>query len=171
MTTLAVGRGPSPIAQRVIAAIWRREHARYARDRFQIFGAISRTVLWLAILGFGLGATLCQIEGYSYAQYIFPSVAVLDVLFASMQSAFALVYDRQHGLLRQVLISPAPMRSITLGKLCSDATVATVKASIPLLLVPFIGIPITIPGLLTAWSMMFAIGLGLTGRSPRGPTS
>ena len=97
---------------------------RYGRDRSQIFGAISRTILWLVILGFGLGAALREIEGYSYAQYILPGVITLNVLFSSLQCAISLVWDREVGLLRSVIVSPAPMLSVTLGKLFGGATIA-----------------------------------------------
>ncbi|MET0957829.1 MAG: hypothetical protein ABWZ18_04890, partial [Solirubrobacterales bacterium] len=70
-------------------------------------------MLWLVILGFGLGATLKEIEGFTYAEYILPGVVTLNVLFASLQCAIALVWDRQVGLLREVLISPASMLSVT----------------------------------------------------------
>lgn len=162
MSALAeAGRGA--LDARVVGAMWRRELVRYGRDRSQLFGGVSRTVLWLVILGFGLGATLREIEGYSYAQYILPGVATLNVLFASLQSAFALVHDREHGLLRQVLVSPAPMLSVTLGKILGGASVAVVQGSIPLALAPLIGVPLTLGGLLLAWLVMFAMGVGLTG--------
>ncbi len=142
--------------------MWRRELLRYWRDRSQLFGGLSRTVLWLIILGFGLGASLRQIEGYSYAQYILPGVIVLNVLFASMQSAIAIVWDRQVGLLREVLVSPAPMFSVALGKLLGGATTATVQGSIPLLFLPFVGTSIGLTQLLLAWAVMFALGVLLT---------
>jgi ABC-2 type transport system permease protein len=151
------------LAPRIIAAVWRRELVRYSRDRSQIFGGLSRTVLWLVILGYGLGATLREIEGYSYSQYILPGVMVLNVLFAAMQSAFALVYDRRHGLLRQILVSPAPVFSVVLGKLAGGASVAVVQGSIPLLFAPLIGVPLTVSGVLLAWAVMFAMGFALTG--------
>lgn len=49
---------------RVVGVMWWRELVRYRRDSSQIFGAISRTLLWLVILGYGLGATLKEIEGF-----------------------------------------------------------------------------------------------------------
>jgi len=142
--------------------MWWRELLRYRRDRSQLFGGLSRTVLWLIILGFGLGAALRQIEGYSYAQYILPGVVTLNVLFASLQSAIALVWDKQVGLLREVLVSPAPMLSVALGKLLGGATVATVQGSIPLLFAPLIGVELTPVKLLLAWAVMFAMGILLT---------
>lgn len=147
---------------RVISAMWWRELVRYRRDRSQIFGAVSRTVLWLVILGFGLGATLKEIEGYTYAQYILPGVVTLNVLFASLQSAIALVWDRQVGLLREVLVSPAPMLSVAIGKIGGGATVAVIQGTIPLLLAPVIGVRFGPLDLLLAWAIMFAMGLAVT---------
>ena len=163
MTILALPTGAGGwLDLRVIAAMWRRELVRYRRDRSQIFGAVSRTLLWLVILGFGLGATLKEIEGYTYAQYILPGVVTLNVLFASLQSAIALVWDRQVGLLREVLVSPAPMLSVALGKICGGATVAVIQGTIPLLLAPVIGIRFGLLDLLCAWAIMFAMGMAIT---------
>src|SRR5690554_5364940 len=132
--TLASATRPRPgLDVRVIWVMWRREIVRNLRERSQPFGALSRTILWLVILGFGLGASLRDIEGFTYAQYIFPGVMTLNVLFASMQSAVALVWDREVGLLREVLVSPAPMLSVAVGKLLGGATVATLQGSIPVL--------------------------------------
>ena len=142
--------------------MWRRELVRYGRNRSQIFGGLSRTVLWLLILGFGLGASLRQIEGYSYAQYILPGVVTLNVLFASLQSAIALVWDRQVGLLREVQVSPAPMLSVALGKLLGGATIAVAQGSIPFLFIPIIGVPFSVTKLLLAWAVMFSMGVFLT---------
>ena len=147
---------------RVVGVMWWRELVRYRRDRSQIFGAISRTVLWLVILGFGLGATLKEIEGYTYAQYILPGVVTLNVLFASLQSAIALVWDRQVGLLREVLVSPAPMLSVALGKICGGASVAVIQGTIPLALAPAIGVRLGPVDLLLAWAIMFAMGMAIT---------
>lgn len=163
MTTLTMSGTFAAIDPRVVGAIWKREIMGYLRDRSQIFGGFSRTVLWLVILGYGLGATLREIEGYSYTQYILPGVMVLNVLFAAMQSAFALVYDRNHGLLRQILVSPAPLVSVTLGKLAGGASAALVQGSIPLIFAPFIGVQLTLTGVLSAWVIMFAMGFALTG--------
>ncbi len=146
----------------VAGIMWKREMLRYLRDRSQFFGGVSRTVLWLVILGFGLGASLREIEGYTYAQYILPGVITLNVLFASLQSAIALVYDREVGLLREVIVSPAPILAVALGKVLGGATISVIQGSIPLLIAPFIdGLP-SLPYLLLAWVVMFFMGLLLT---------
>ena len=68
------------IVPSVIYIMWKREMQRYRRDRSQIFGGVSRTILWLLILGYGLGAALREVEGYSYSVYVLPGVVVLNVL-------------------------------------------------------------------------------------------
>ena len=156
---------PAPrraIELRVVGVMWKRELLRFARDRSQIFGGLSRTILWLVILGFGLGATLREIEGYTYVQYILPGVVTLNVLFASLQSAIALVWDRQVGLLREVLVSPAPMLSVSLGKILGGATVAVVQGSIPLAFAPLVGVRLTFTSLLLAFGVMFAMAILIT---------
>ncbi len=146
----------------VVLILWRRELLRFARDRSQIFGSVSRTVLWLLIFGYGLGGALRDIEGYTYSQYILGGVMVLNVLFASMHTAMALVGDRDKGLLRQVLVSPAPVFSVVLGKLLGGATTGVLQGSIPLLFAPFIGVTVHPSALLSAWAIMFAMGVTLT---------
>jgi ABC-2 type transport system permease protein len=150
------------VAPPVIGVMWRREMLRYLRDRSQLFGGVSRTVLWLVILGFGLGAALREIEGYTYAQYILPGVITLNVLFAALQCAIALVWDREVGLLREVVVSPAPMLSVTLGKLLGGATVSVIQGSIPLLFAPFIGVRLGVLSVLGAWAVMFFMGIMMT---------
>jgi ABC-2 type transport system permease protein len=155
-------RGWAGVAPSVVGIMWKRELLRYGRDRSQIFGGVSRTVLWLLILGFGLGAALREIEGYTYAQYVLPGVIVLNVLFAALQCAVAVVWDREVGLLREVMVSPAPMLSVTLGKLLGGATISVVQGSIPLLFAPFIGVRLTVLSVLAAWGVMFLLGLTMT---------
>jgi ABC-2 type transport system permease protein len=144
---------------RVLLALWRRELLRYRRDRTQWFGGISRTVLWLIILGYGIGSSYTNIEGYTYTQYILPGVITLNVIFSSMQSAISLVWDREVGLMREILVSPAPMLSVALGKLLGGATVAVAQGTIVLLFAPLAGVGLSITRVLLAWAAMFAMGL------------
>lgn len=147
----------------VIAAMWWHEVRRYARDRTQIFGGASRTVLWLVILGGGLGAALGTLDGVPYAAFVLPGVIALNVLFSSLQCAIALVRDRESGTLREALVSPAPMASITLGKLLGGATIALAQGSIPLAFAPFVGVQSTVVGVVGAWGIMFVMGFAITG--------
>lgn len=147
---------------RVTAVMWRREMVRYFRERSQPLGGLSRTILWLLILGFGLGAALREIEGYTYSQYILPGVITLNVLFASLQAAIGIVWDREVGILREVLVSPAPMLSVALGKLLGGASISVVQGTIPLLFAPIVGVRLTVTNVLLSWLIIFSMGLLIT---------
>ena len=144
---------------RVSLALCRRELLRYRRDRAQWFGGVSRTILWLVILGYGIGASYTNIEGYTYTQYILPGVVALNIIFASMQSAITLVWDRQVGFMREVLASPVPMSAVAVGKLVGGATVAAVQGTIVLLFAPLAGVALTAPRVLLAWAVMYSLGI------------
>ncbi|TMJ12088.1 MAG: hypothetical protein E6H02_06255, partial [Bacillati bacterium ANGP1] len=144
---------------RVALALVRRELLRYRRDRAQWFGGVSRTILWLVILGYGIGASYTNIEGYTYTQYILPGVVALNIIFASMQSAITLVWDRQVGFMREVLASPVPMSAVAVGKLVGGATVAAVQGTIVLLFAPLAGVALTAPRVLLAWAVMYSLGI------------
>ena len=144
---------------RVALALVRRELLRYRRDRAQWFGGVSRTILWLVILGYGIGASYTNIEGYTYTQYILPGVVALNIIFASMQSAITLVWDRQVGFMREVLASPVPMSAVAVGKLVGGATVAAMQGTIVLLFAPLAGVALTAPRVLLAWAVMYSLGI------------
>ena len=144
---------------RALLALWRRELLRYRQDRSQWFGGISRTILWLVILGFGIGASYTNIEGYTYTQYILPGVITLNIIFASLQSAIALVWDREVGLMRAVLVSPAPISSVVAGKLLGGATVAVAQGTIALCFAPLAGVAVSVVRVLLAWAVMFSMAM------------
>jgi ABC-2 type transport system permease protein len=147
----------------VVRILWMREVLVFLSDRSQLLGALSRTFLWLIILGFGLGATLREIEGYTYSQYILPGVMVLNILFASLQSAFGIIADRKFGIFRQVMVSPTSSLTLTLGKLSGAATVSLIHGAVPLLFAPIIGISFPLENLLLILPVMFLLSFGITG--------
>ena len=105
-------------------AIWLREVKRALRDRGQLVGGLSRPILWVILLGIGLNPYFRgEVYGearfvvpYTYLQFIFPAVIVLNILYTSVQSAVSVIWDREFGFLREILVSPMPRSLILLGK-------------------------------------------------------
>src|SRR3954469_18934298 len=99
-----------------VYAIWLREVKRAARDRGQLIGGVSRPLLWVLIRGIGLNPYFRgEIYGevrfvvpYTYLQFIFPAVIALNIMYTSVQSAVSVIWDRQFGFLREILVSPLP---------------------------------------------------------------
>ena len=151
-------------------AIWLREVKRALRDRGQLIGGVSRPLLWVLILGIGLnpyfrGEVYGEVRfvvPYTYLQFIFPAVVVLNILYTSVQSAVSLIWDREFGFLREVLVSPMPRNLVLLGKILGGATVAVIHGSMVLAVARFVGVALTFSDLAQAIGLMFLLSFGLT---------
>lgn len=145
-----------------IAVIWYRDVIRFLRDRPQILGSIARPILWLLFVGFGLGAAFREVHGMPYIQFIFPGVVALNLLFASFLSAISIIWDREFGFLREILVAPIPRTSIALGKAASGATTAVLQGLIVLAFAPVVHVSISLAQLLASVGLMFALAFACT---------
>ena len=151
-------------------AIWLREVKRAVRDRGQLVGGISRPLLWVLILGIGLnpyfrGEVYGEVRfvvPYTYLQFIFPAVIALNILYTSVQSAVSVIWDRQFGFLREVLVSPLSRFTILLGKVLGGTTVALFHGALVLVLARFVDVPLTPRDVLAAFGLMFLMAFALT---------
>src|SRR5262249_37265051 len=98
-----------------------------------------------------------------YAQFIFPGVIAMAIIFAALQSAISIIWDREFGFLKAVLVAPVPRATVPLGKALGGGTVATLQGVVVLPLVLLVGIHLTPPGTLLALGFMFLTALGVTG--------
>jgi ABC-2 type transport system permease protein len=153
-----------------VYAIWLREVKRALRDRGQLVGGVSRPLLWVLILGIGLnpyfrGEVYGEVQfvvPYTYLQFIFPAVIVLNIMYTSVQSAVSVIWDREFGFMREVLVSPLPRGLMVLGKVLGGATVAMVHGALVLVLAAYADIVLTPERLVAALAMMFLIAFRLT---------
>jgi ABC-2 type transport system permease protein len=167
----AEARGVSPANWATgLYAIWLREVKRAIRDRGQLIGGVSRPLLWVLILGIGLNPYFRgEIYGevrfvipYTYLQFIFPAVIALNILYTSVQSAVSVIWDREFGFLREVLVSPLPRAVILLGKVLGGTTVALFHGCLVLVLARFVDIPLIPADIGKAIVLMFGLAFGLT---------
>src|SRR5690606_37471644 len=94
---------------------------------------------------------------YTYLQFIFPAVVVLNIMYTSVQSAVSLIWDREFGFLREVMVSPMPRSMILLGKVLGGATVAMLHGSLVLVLAAFADVQLTWQSVLTGLGLMFVL--------------
>ena len=153
-----------------VYAIWLREVKRAVRDRGQLIGGVIRPLLYVLIMGIGLNPYFRgEIYGevkfvvpYTYLQFIFPAVIALNILYTSVQSAVSVIWDREFGFLREVLVSPLPRVSILLGKVLGGATVAMFHGSLVLALAPYADIGLTFASVAKGLGLMFLLAFALT---------
>lgn len=113
-----------------IFILWLRELKKYTRSRAQIVASLGQPLLYLLVLGFGLGPVF-QKAGYgSYLQFVAPGVIGMTVLFTSVFSGIALLFDRQFGFLKETLVAPVPRIRIMIGRTLGGATVATLQGTL-----------------------------------------
>lgn len=117
----------------VIYALWLREVKRYARSPIQIVVSLGQPMLYLLILGFGLGPVFQSAGKGSYLQFVAPGVIGMSILFSSIFSGVGLLWDRQFGFLKETLVAPVPRTRIMLGRTLGGATVAVIQGTLVLI--------------------------------------
>ena len=110
-----------------IYILWLRELKRYTRSRAQIIASMGQPLLYLLVLGFGLGPVYQKAGGGSYLQFMSPGVIGMAVLFSSVFSGIALLWDRQFGFLKETLVAPVPRIEIMIGRTLGAATTAMIQ--------------------------------------------
>jgi len=110
-----------------IYILWLRELKRYTRSRAQIVASLGQPLLYLLVLGFGLGPVFQRAGNGSYFQFMAPGVIGMTVLFSSIFSGLGLLWDRQFGFLKETLVAPVPRIQIMIGRTLGGCTVAVMQ--------------------------------------------
>ena len=117
-----------------IYILWLRELKRYTRSRSMIVASLGQPLLYLLVLGFGLGPVFQKAGQGSYIQFVAPGVIGMSVLFTSVFSGIGLLWDRQFGFLKETLVAPVPRFTVMIGKTLGGATVATIQGLLVLVI-------------------------------------
>jgi ABC-2 type transport system permease protein len=117
-----------------IYILWLRELKRYVRSRVQIVVSLGQPCLYLLALGFGLGTVFKQAGHGSYLQFMAPGVIGMSVLFSSVFSGIAMLWDRQFGFLKETLVAPVSRLQIMIGRTLGGATVAIIQGTLILVI-------------------------------------
>ena len=116
-----------------IYILWLREVKRYLRSRPQIIASLAQPLLYLLVLGFGLGPVFQSAGHGSYIQFIGPGVIAMGILFTSIFSGIGLLWDRQFGFLKETLVAPVPRLHIMAGRTLGGATIAMIQGTLVLI--------------------------------------
>src|SRR5580765_5212617 len=117
-----------------IYILWLREVKKYTRSRAQIVASLGQPLLYLLVLGFGLGPVFQKAGHGSYLQFVAPGVIGMTVLFTSVFSGIALLFDRQFGFLKETLVAPVPRLQIMIGRTLGGATIAMLQGCMVLVI-------------------------------------
>ncbi len=157
---------------RAAFVVWQREMIRFAKDRARIVSSLVQPVLFLFVLGVGLSSIVSAGNGsVDFQTFLFPGVLATSVLFTASFSGISMVWDREFGFLREMLVAPVSTTAILTGKCVGGATVATLQSLVLLALAGLVGVPyspvmmVSLAGLLFLMAFMItALGMLLAAR-------
>jgi ABC-2 type transport system permease protein len=122
----------SPLATDLAAvvALTRRDLLRFSRDRSQILGALGRPAIWMLLFASGLHHAftgLGGLGGNGYKQFAYGGAIAMTILFGGMFQGVTIVWDREFGMLRAVLVAPVSRTAIVIGKTVAGASVTLLQ--------------------------------------------
>jgi len=169
---VAVPKGDLSHELRATLVVWEREMIRFRRDLTRVISAVVQPLLFLFVLGGGLSSLVqAGTAGVDFKTFLFPGVLSMSVLFTAAFAGISMVWDREFGFLREMLVAPVSTTSILLGKCLGGATVATIQSVVVIALAGLVGVPydpmmiLEVIGLLFLMSFMItALGLVLASR-------
>lgn len=124
---------------RPVYAVLEREVVRMLRQRTRLVSAMVRPLIWLFVIGGGFGAVLGQAGGVNYQQFLVPGVLGMTALFGAMLAALTVVYDKESGVMRMLIIAPLPHYWIVIAKMSAAALAAILQALLLLILLAVLG--------------------------------
>jgi len=148
---------------RAIGVVWRRELIRFVRNRVRIITALVQPILFLFVLGTGLSPIMrTGSHGFDFKTFLFPGILGMTVLFTAMFSAVSIVWDREFGFMREMLVAPVRRASLVIGKCAGGATVATIQGAIIIVLAGLVGVPYSPVLIITLLAEMALTAFGVT---------
>ncbi|MFP3899932.1 MAG: ABC transporter permease [Acidimicrobiia bacterium] len=149
---------------RTVAMVWRRELIRLRRTPTRIITGLAQPVIFLFIMGAGLGRLIQsgQADGFDYQEFLFPGILAMSVITSSLFSAVSVVWDREFGFMREMLVAPISRASIVVGKALGGGSVSVVQGLILIVAAPVVGVSLTAPRFLGLVVSLLLLAYALT---------
>ena len=163
IASVVVPKGGFAHELRATLVVWQRELIRFQRDPARIVSSVVQPLLFLFVLGGGLGALVSAgTGGVDFKTFLFPGVLSMSVLFTAAFAGISMVWDREFGFLREMLVAPISTWSILTGKCLGGASVATIQAVVVLALAGLVGVPYDIPMMAELLVLLFLMSFMIT---------
>ena len=148
---------------RAIRIVWRRDLIRFVNDRVRIISSLIQPLLFLFVMGSGLQQlSSASTHGVNLKTFIYPGILCIAVMFTAMFSAASIVWDREFGFLREMMVAPIRRSSIVIGKCFGGATVASTQGLIMILLAPLVGVPYSLTLVVGIFGLQLILAFSIT---------
>ncbi len=147
---------------RAVRVVWNRELLRFLRNRLRLVTSFVQPVLFLLVLGTGMSSLVASSGGVNFKTFMFPGILAMTVLFTALFSAISIVWDREFGFLREMLVAPVRRGAIVVGKCAGGTTTAAIQGAVMLLLAGLVGVPYSPTLFATLLGEMILVAVALT---------
>jgi len=145
-----------------VYTIWYRDVLRFWHDRMRLVGSVSMPLLFLFVFGSGLSSRIGALgPGVDFTKFMFPGIIGMTVLMSSFMAGVSVVWDREFGFLKEVLVAPISRAAVSIGKTLGSATVALLQGMVILLLAPLMGISVSAMTVLALLALMFLLAAAM----------
>jgi len=127
-----------------------------------LISSVITPILWLVIFGGGLGLSISAATGLNYTQFLLPGIIAQTLLFTAIFLGISVIWDRQFGFMKEILVAPISRVSIFAGKMFGVGTAAIIQGIIVIILGYLIGVPLSLYAVSMAVPLMIIITIGLT---------
>ncbi|MFT3839131.1 MAG: ABC transporter permease [Myxococcaceae bacterium] len=164
MNTVAVVVPPRTFRNdlRAVKIVWQREMIRFFSDKPRLLVTLVQPVLYLFVLGAGLGTIATPSPGLSLQVFMFPGVMSMSVLFTCFFTAGSLVWDREFGFMREMLVAPVRRSAILLGKCLGGAAAGGFQGVLVMALGWFVGVPFSLSLVVTLSLVLLLLSFAIT---------
>ena len=128
-----------PVSVQAVYVVLLRELKRYWRARARIVASVAQSFFFLAIFGLGLGGFIGSIQGITYLSYLAPGIVGMGLLFGSVFSGVSVIFDKQFGFMKEMLVAPVSRTSIIMGKTLGGAATASIQGIILMVVATIMG--------------------------------
>ncbi len=130
------------IEANAVYVIVAREFKKFIREKSRLISTIARPLVWRFLVGGGMSRLVPTGGGVSYIQFIFPGILGMTILFSSIFSSISIIWDKEFGFMKEILVAPISRFSVVIGKAMSGMILSTIQAVIILAFFPFLGLSI-----------------------------
>ncbi len=123
----------------IIYILWLRQLKKYWRSKARIIGSLGQPLLFMLAFGFGFGPIYAKAGGGNYLEFLVPGVIAMSILFTATFSGLEIIWDRQFGFLKEMLVAPVSRLKIMFGRSLGGATVAVIQGVVVFIISLFVG--------------------------------
>jgi ABC-2 type transport system permease protein len=141
-----------------------REVLRFLTERSRLLSALAFPLLFLVIFGAGFTQVIGTLApGVNFVQFMYPGIIAMTVLTTSLFAGVSVVWDREFGFLKEIMVAPIGRTGVVMGKAFGACAQALFQVALMLVLAPLLGVPLSLGIIVALVPVVVILSLGLSG--------